>query len=139
MNKKGKHILLSIVLLIVALFGIYLFTGDKEPSEKQTRKNIEDFKFLLVKVLVMDKEGTPNTLKTDDIFKDSKYLKSILYSSQQNLLLTEENDGYVLDLNNSVNNEILKNATDYTFAMNNNNGETIKDCKVENNKVIIPK
>ena len=139
MNKKGKYILLSIVILIIALFGINLFTSGKEPSEKQTRKNIEDFKFLLVKVLVMDKEGTPNDLKTDEIFKESKYLKDILYSSQQNLLLTEENDGYVLDLNNSVNNVILKNATDYTFAMNNNNGETIKDCKVENNKVIIPK
>ena len=141
MKSKKKYLLLSIIVLLIALFGIYFGLIKDNNNDKQTRKEIADFKFLLVKVLVIDKNTTPDNINLDSIFKGDKYLRSILYNSTQNILLTKENDNYVVDLDDNVNSKVLKNVIDHQFALNDNNGNVIKDCTYDEktNKIIIPK
>lgn len=136
--KNIKKIVITILLLAVITIGILMaIPYFSKPSDGIKLKKNDNVKLLLVKVLVMDKEKTPKSLTMDSTFEGDKYLSSILYSNSMDFILKKNNNYYILDLKPNVNKEVLNNMNDYSFAMNNNNGETIKDVIFDKKNYIV--
>ena len=135
-NEKTKKniVIASIFLLVAIVFGLnFLNSIDKDSEEK---KQVE---YLMpIKILLADSSQTPENVKLDEIF--NKYIDSFLYTANNILPLEKENDFYVVNVKDYINDYIYENISDYVFAKNNINGEVIDDAKYdkETGKISIP-
>lgn len=129
--KINKKILIAVSILVLTI--IYFTLGSSE--EKVSLKKPD--KILPVKVLVMDKNKTDESINLDKA--NDGDIDQILYFTLGEAYLYKNGDSYEADLNN-FNDLIFENVTDYIFAKNNDLGQVVNDAKFDkkNKKVIIP-
>ena len=131
-----RKFILAFAITLVVLFG-YNFALEYKESKNAYKINKDD-KLLLIKYTLVDKEKMGDDSTIDQLWFNGHF--DALYNIVlDEVKLQKENDYYVADLS-YLNSAVTKEITDVTFAMNNDFGEVINDCKFdkENLKIYIP-
>ena len=128
-KKKKLKILIPIfsVLFIIGIFLITYFIDTNRFYSNLKNKN-SDYP-LKVTFLVMDEEKIP---KDVDLIKEiHNYIDSSLYSTNLMIPMKKEGDFLLLDLNGNVNKKLLDNINNYSFTLNDLDGNIIEDCEFD--------
>ena len=118
--KKISIILCSIILTVflITLFNEYRYNKTNTGHKKGD-------KYLLVKYTLADKDILPEDADVGQMW--SKYPNSLLTIVQDYIKLKKEGNYYIADFN-YLNKDALGKVTRVDFALNNNNGITVKDA-----------
>ncbi len=132
LNRKNLRIFALIFSLILVLVAIYYIDLAKFNSKLVKY----DSKYLIkVTYLIGDRDKLDENITIDDtIFNNDD---SILYNASQRVPLTKNGDYLEADLSSFTNKILLEHVSDYVFANNNLNGETVEGCTYDKEKKVI--
>ena len=127
-----RKFILAFAITLVVMFG-YNFALEYKESKNSYKINDDD-KLLLVKYTLVDKDKVPEGSSIDDLW--ASHFDALYNIVMDNVVLQKEGDYYVADI--SYTNDIITNdITDVDFAMNNNLGQVLDDCKFDKDKLKI--